>query len=341
MKTTMKQIAEACGVSVSLVSRIINGDKSLKCKPETREKVLKQIEESRFVPDYHAQRLANHSIKQNKDIRIGYISYKGVDRMPNPYFDKIIEGITTILAEEEYTVKRFYIDEVASLYRKKIPLADKPFDGLILFGNVPDDLVEYLRQQTKYLSSVYGDEIPDADFVGSDIVSTINIVVDYIKRMGYSEIGLALGSDEMRTKALLEYAAKNGISIDENFTFEGMNNFGTAYRIMSEKLKSNKPPKLICCMNDEMALGVINALLDSGYSVPNDVSVTGHDDIARSSYGKVPLTTVRIYKEEIGRLVSDLLLERINYKRKFPVKVFVPCDLVVRKSVKRFNREGK
>lgn len=94
-------------------------------------------------------------------------------------------------------------------------------------------------------------------------------------------------------------------------------------------------------MNDEMALGVINALLDSGYSVPNDVSVTGHDDIARSSYGKVPLTTVRIYKEEIGRLVSDLLLERINYKRKFPVKVFVPCDLVVRKSVKRFNREGK
>lgn len=339
MKTTMKQIAEACGVSVALVSRIINGDKSLKCKPETRERVLKQIELKQFVPDYHAQRLANNTVKQHKDIRIGYISYKGMDRTPNPYFDKIIEGITTILAEEEYDVRRFYVDEVAKLYRQKGSLSDKPFDGLILFGAIPDDLVEYLRHQTKYLSSVYGDEVANADFVGSDISSTMNLVIDYVKKLGYGEIGLVLGGDANRTSALLDYVKKENISLVEDFCFDGLYNYGTAYRITAEKLKTKKPPKMICCMNDEMALGVIDALLDSGYSVPDDVSVTGHDDIARSAYSKVPLTTVRIYKEEIGRLVSDLLLERINYKRKFPVKVLVPSDLIVRKSVKRISRE--
>ena len=86
----------------------------------------------------------------------------------------------------------------------------------------------------------------------------------------------------------------------------------------------------------------MNALLDGGYRVPEDVSVTGHDDILKSNYSRVPLTTVRIYKEEIGRLVTDLLLERINYKRKFPVQVMVPCELVIRKSViKNKKKEEK
>ena len=320
MKRTIQDIADACGVSIALVSRIINEDSTLRCRPETRAKVLKEIERTAYIPDYHARLLANNSLKAKKDIRIGYVTYKGAVLKMNAYFDRIIEGITTILTDAEYQVYRFYIDEVAQLYRRNMPLCEKKLDGLILFGEIPDDLASYLSTQTKYLSSIYGSFIENADFVGSDMCSTMNGMLDYVKSCGYTEAGLVTGGDQKRIDAIVRYASE----------------------AIREKLSESPPPKVICCMNDEMAIGTMNALLDGGYRVPEDVSVTGHDDILKSNYSRVPLTTVRIYKEEIGRLVTDLLLERINYKRKFPVRVMVPCELVIRKSViKNKKKEEK
>ena len=169
MKRTIQDIADACGVSIALVSRIINEDSTLRCRPETRAKVLKEIERTAYIPDYHARLLANNSLKAKKDIRIGYVTYKGAVLKMNAYFDRIIEGITTILTDAEYQVCRFYIDEVAQLYRRNMPLCEKKLDGLILFGEIPDDLASYLSTQTKYLSSIYGSFVENADFVGSDM----------------------------------------------------------------------------------------------------------------------------------------------------------------------------
>ena len=95
MKRTIQDIADACGVSIALVSRIINEDSTLRCRPETRAKVLKEIERTAYIPDYHARLLANNSLKAKKDIRIGYVTYKGAVLKMNAYFDRIIEGITT------------------------------------------------------------------------------------------------------------------------------------------------------------------------------------------------------------------------------------------------------
>lgn len=336
MKTTIKDIARACGVSVGLVSRILNGDETLRCTPQTREKILREIERTSYTPNYNARMLANNSVKEESDIRIGYITYKGAVMKPNPFFDRIIEGITAILINSRCQVYQYYIDEVHELYRQKKPLCEKKLDGLVQFGSIDDDgLIQWLRRQSLYISSIYGDIIENADFVGSDLSSTINLMLDYIARLGYKEIGIVSG-DRHREPALFTYAESIGLHIVKQFSFNAENEMRRSYEMMKWRLEQGlKPPQVMCCMNDEMALGVMNAALDAGLRVPEDVSVTGHDDILKSSYSRVPLTTVRIYKEEIGRLVTDLLLERINYKRKFPVKLLVPCELVVRKSIQK------
>lgn len=339
MKRTIKDIANACGVSVTTVSRIINEDMSLRCRPETRARVLKEIERTAYIPDHHARLLANNSLKAKTDIRIGYVTYKGAVLKMNAYFDRIIEGITNILTDADYQVYRFYIDEVAERYRCNKPLCEKKLDGLILFGEIPENLTKYLSEQTKYLSSIYGSFVDNADFVGSDMCSTMNGVLDYIKNCGYEEIGLVTGGDKKRIDAIMRYASDISLKINEQYFFNAYNEMEKAYETTRAKLAETPPPRAICCMNDEMAIGVMNALLDSGYMVPDDVSVTGHDDILKSNYSRVPLTTVRIYKEEIGRIVTDLLLERINYKRKFPVRVMVPCGLVLRKSVRKNKKK--
>ncbi len=342
LKTTIKDIAQACGVSVGLVSRILNEDKTLRCAPETREKVLREIERTAYIPNYNARQLANYSVKADSDIRIGYITYKGAVMKMNSYFDRIIEGVTTILINSKYQVYRYYIDEVHELYRKKQPLCEKKLDGLILFGSIEDDgLVRWLQRQSKYISSIYGDIIENADFVGSDLESTINLMVDYIAKLGYEEMGVVSG-DKNRVPALCAYAESIGLRLSEEYSFNAGNEMTRAYDMMKERLESGAvPPKVMCCMNDEMALGVMNAALDAGLRVPEDISVTGHDDILKSNYSRVPLTTVRIYKEEIGRLVTDLLLERINYKRKFPVRLLVPCELVIRRSIQKNGKETR
>lgn len=341
MKKTIKDIAAACGVSVSLVSRVINGDDTLRCRPETRDRILREVEAQRFVPDYRARSLANGSTQMRRTIRIGYVTYKSENRPANPYFDKIIEGIKTILTQQEYEVSGFYIDDVVSLQERKLPLAEKRLDGLILFGNITPKLIRYLSTQTKYLSSVYGTEIENADFVGSDMLVTMNLAVDYAVKLGYKHVGVLYGGDSLRDEALAAYIAKCGLETDEHFSFVCNNDYEKAYRTVSETLKrSQSYPRMLLCMNDEMAIGAMDAVFDCGLRVPDDISIIGHDDISRARYSRVPLTTVRIYKEEIGRIVSDLLLERILYQRRFHVKVFVPCELIVRKSAKKNKEQG-
>lgn len=336
MRKTIKDIAAACGVSVSLVSRVINGDDTLRCRPETRDKILREVEAQRFVPDYRARTLANGSTQMRRSIRIGYVTYKSEKRPANPYFDKIIEGIKTILTQQEYEISGFYIDDVVSLQERKLPLAEKRLDGLILFGNITPKLIGYLSEQTKYLSSVYGTEIENADFVGSDMLVTMNLAVDHAVKLGFKRVGVLYGGDSLRDNALAAYVSKCGLQTDEAFCFVCNNDYEKAYRAVTQALKGAESyPKMLLCMNDEMAIGAMDAVFDSGLRVPDDISIIGHDDISRARYSRVPLTTVRIYKEEIGRIVSDLLLERILYQRRFHVKVFVPCELIVRKSAKK------
>ena len=340
MRITINDIARACGVSVGVVSRIINEDASLRVRPETRKKVVEEIERTGYSPNLYAKKLANYALMPTKDLTIGYLTYKGSEFFINAYFDKIVEGITEGCSEGKYELLRFYVDEAVHLFQKKMPLHEKKLDGLILFGRIPEKMLQYLLKQARYVVSVDGEDNENVDFVGTDLVASMNMMLDYIKTLGHEEIGMVTGGDANRDNALFQYADKLGIKTDKTYRYCAFNSSKTAYEETKARLNEKKPPKLICCMNDEMAIGVMKALSEEGYRIPEDVSVTGHDDIFKSNYCEVPLTTVHIYKEEIGRLVSTLLIERIKFKRKIAVKMFVPCKLVIRKSTKK-NKQGE
>ena len=81
-----------------------------------------------------------------------------------------------------------------------------------------------------------------------------------------------------------------------------------------------------------MAIGCIKALKEGGWRIPEDVAVTGHDDISLAAYVDVPLTTVHIYKKEMGRLAVKILLDRIETGRKNVVLLEIPGKLIKRDS---------
>ena len=154
----------------------------------------------------------------------------------------------------------------------------------------------------------------------------------HVRQCGYEDIGMLVGDDFLRMEHAIESARANGLRITD-FFLNGKYGSQPTYDAVMERLKTTRPPAVICCLNDEMAIGCIRALRDCGYRVPEDVSVTGHDDILRANYSEVPLTTVRIYKEEMGKLAVTILRERIRNKRKFSIRVIIPGKLIQRESL--------
>ncbi len=338
MQVTIKSIAASCGVSKSLVSRIMNLDPTLRCTPEVRQRVLDEIERQGFIPNAHAKSLAMRTVDTDrKRYRLGYISYHSDAHKGHPYFDKIGEGVISEIKKMDCEfVFGIDISSVYTLYKKNKPLCEGKLDGVILFGEINDKgLCDYIVSQTKNIITICNQDagLP-ADFVGCDLTETIEIMLECIKNYGYKEIGLLVGSeDEARTRGAINKMAELGLELAPGYLVFGYYDTLKSQEAISERLKQAVPPKVICCLNDEMAIGCIRALLEHGYRVPEDVSVTGHDDILRANYFEIPLTTVRIYKEEIGKLAVAVLVEKISNKRKYAIKAIIPGKLIKRDSL--------
>jgi DNA-binding LacI/PurR family transcriptional regulator len=92
------------------------------------------------------------------------------------------------------------------------------------------------------------------------------------------------------------------------------------------------PPTAIFAASDALAFGVINAVQDLGYSVPEDISVAGFDDEEMSRHLSVPLTTVRVHKQEMGIEAGKRLIEIIEGEVTKPIKIVLSTETVIRKS---------
>lgn len=343
MQTTLKNVADKCGVSKSLVSRILNKDETVRCSLEKKELVIKTAESMQYCPNIHAQLLATKTVKSsNEKYNIGCISYESLHFKGHPYFNRIIEGIEKeIKLSGCNSVLNIDISTAYKCYRNHENLYEKPLDGIILLGEIEDaKLFQYITMQAKFIVSI-SSQIEDSviDFVGCDLNDTLMLMINQIKQYGYEEMGLIYGVKDSRQRQTIFKIKEIGMNISENFLLEGKFDTESTYNLMCETLKNHVPPKVICCFNDEMAIGCIRALTENNYKVPQDVSVTGHDDIIRATYFDVPLSTVKIYKEEIGRLAVTILNERITGKRKYGIKVIIPGKLIIRKSLIKNKKE--
>ena len=101
---------------------------------------------------------------------------------------------------------------------------------------------------------------------------------------------------------------------------------------MAKILKQDKHPTAVFAANDAMAIGCARFLRDRGMKIPDDIAVVGFDDIEMSSHVEPPLTTVRVFKEEMGKLAVLRLVEMIKSKTRTLITTHVPVELIVRES---------
>ncbi len=345
MKVTMQMVADRCGVSKAVVSRILSEDPTLRVKPATRKKVIEMVEQLNYHRDINAQMLSSSRTQQSqKPLRIGYLSFSSQKHTGHPYFSRIIDGIN---AEAARCNAEILIGMGMDEFRKQIQLllesyADSPLDGIIVLGRIEDIAVRRaIGRIARYVVCLDKNYDKKSDYVGTDASKSILLALEHLYKIGYTEYGLLYGDHDIRRDACLRWWEEHQLSAPLQWQLDGEFTMSVAQDRVAEALRQYKPPKAIVACNDEMAIGCIRALRQAGYRVPEDVAVTGHDDIMLAAYVDVPLTTVHIYKNELGRLATKVLVDRIQNRRRAPIAVEVGCKLVRRDSCGYYLRKHK
>lgn len=301
----LEQVARRAKVSTATVSRVLNNASIV--KSTTRARVMRAIEELKYHPNLHARSLAG-----GKSKTIGVI----VSNMENPFFFDIYRtieagahasGFEVVGANTDYNSEQLVTSIRLMIGRRVAGLA-------AVVSEIEPDLMEELNES----------RIPVAFYdVGSPRRNITNIrvnyrrgiekIMEYLHGLGHRRLGFVghhavLGPINERLKTVNEAASRfSGMEVCTAADTDTLEGGRLATRSL---LETGYRPTAIICVNDVMAVGALRELRERGLRVPEDISVTGFDNVKLSEFCFPALTTVHIPRERIGQIMCERLIPR-------------------------------
>ena len=338
---TIKDIARLCGVGVSTVSRAINNHPDI--NPETKEKILRTIEEYGYVPNNSARNL------KRSDAKAIAVLVKG---MSNLFFANMIEIIEGECKKKHYSMELSYIeadeDEVDMAQRL---VKEKRLRGIIFLGGMFAHSEEKLKKlSVPFVFSTAG-AIPEN--ISKSLYSNIGVddrresrrMVDYLIGLGHRRIAIIVAEAEegqsigrLRLEGYYDALRESGIGVNPGLVChvsQKMIPFSmeSGYLAAKKLLAGGEEFTALYAVADTLAIGAERALYEAGLSVPDDVSVSGYDGIELANYITPSLTTVRQPIEKMARETARLLFDIISGKRQHQHIVY-EAELLERESAK-------
>lgn len=333
MRTTLYEIAQTAGVSISTVSRVLNNDKQKPASPATAEKVLRIARELGYINDT--------AVSKNQTKSLVCILVSPSDSFNNYFFSQILMGIQEESKRLGYELKQTISTSTADIYPILDNLSGQDFDGIILLGRLTRDIMDRFKQLTANI--IYaGLNSPQAkiDEIICDAYTAAACATEYLIDCGFKTIGFigtipSEGTDiinEHRFKAFCDTLAAHSFPLDMACCRNIMLTADHAYAAVKDLISCQKLPEGIICADDYPAIGAISALHDYGYKIPQDISIIGLADIDIAQFISPRLTTVRVVKRELGEFAVKILDDRIAGRHTCPVRVEFPCELIIRES---------
>lgn len=331
---TLRDIAQAAGVSLATVSAALNDKNGV--SPQTRTRIL----------DIAAS--LGYEIKQKKraeqesELRvIGLLVKHDLDmvRGANPFYSHVQFGANNYCQRHNISLMVASVDVDISNHPISWPtmINQNQIDGLIMAGAFIDDSVEIIKRKSDFpivLVDSYSSTL-DCDSVVTDNVGGAKKAVQYLVKNGHECIGLAgwnsfsPPSIQLRQQGYLQLLNAYGL---KPFIVETELSRSGGQKAVAKLLANRHVTALFCC-NDETAIGAINAFRELGLEVPRDVSVVGFDNIDLAAEISPALTTVHVQKSWMGALGVQALIERARNPDKPKTTVVLSTDLVIRESV--------
>jgi LacI family transcriptional regulator len=328
-RVTRKDVAERAGVSVTVVSYVVNnGPRPV--SPGTRAKVEKAIEELGYYPNELAR-----SLRQQRSLTIGLL----IPNLTNPVYAEIARNMEDVCTKAGYLV--LLCDSARDPAQEKRfmrMLRAKQVDGVVLIpSQKPSDLIDIL-EAARIPAVILEHDLPGTHFIAIDDLQGGRLGTQHLLDLGHRRIGLirrhpssALSAERFTGYRQAIEAA--GIAFDPCLIVECEAGQAEGYQGMQQLLALREPPTAVFTHNDVLALGAMHAIWCAGQSIPGDISIVGYDDIASSGYLTPPLTTVKFPKDRMGRQAAHMILQLVRNTEAPPArKVVLPVELVVRAS---------
>ena len=256
------------------------------------------------------------------------------------YTDIVIRGAEMRAAEHGYSLLLSSADERHPSGMTSLLNLTGTVDGLILLDRVlKDDDVAYLARRIPVVLLAGRGGVSNVVTVRVDNEQAMRSLAEHLSRVhGVTRFGFVTGSDESpdsvaRADAFRRFVAQLGGTLDDvDFLRADWTSAGGELA-MQERLNNAAPlPQAFVCANDQTAVGVIFALKAGGLEVPEDVAVTGFDDISLTRYFNPPLTTIRQSGSILGEVAVDALLAMLDDDKDVEETIVLPTELVVRQS---------
>lgn len=328
----IKDVAEKSGVSVSTVSRVLNG--GMFVKEEVKERVQQAINELGYTPSHIAR-----SLVLKKTNLIGVI----VPDISNSFFGTLLSSIEEYASKNNYNILVCNICENLGKELKYLSIfKEMRVDGIIIMHEKLDNSIrEFLKitdtPMVMCSGRLSGVSIPSVNI--NDFQASYEAVYHLIS-LNHKKIALIGGEYNdsitgyerfMGYKKALE---DNKLELNEQFIRFGNYKMSDGYELMNDILKGGQIPTAVYATSDDMAVGAINAIMDYGLKVPENISVVGFDDSTVASVVRPKLTTIHQPIREIGTLSMDLLLKQINQEELVVKDLVLWHKLVERNSCK-------
>ncbi len=328
--TKMSDIAALVGCSVATVSNAINGRGRM--SDEMRQQILK-CAELKFVPNS-----AGRSLRLQRNDAVGVIYAPSfAELFGNIFYARIMEGLAETFGHAGLDLvlgNRMDPDGVPLIIRQG------KVDALVVLAGVfHGEAFQCLRNCPVPLCLVdgYHSELP-ADTLTSDGFGGGRQVGGFFVAKGHREVRMIayrspLYNIEQRIAGFLFGLRAAGLDVQEDEVIMRVDDNQQAFEEVKRQLAGQQPPTAIFAVNDTLAVELVHVLIESGFRVPQDVSVVGFDDDPIAVRCQPPLTTVGLGKRDFGAESARMVFNRLAHPEAPPIHQVQPTRLIVRESV--------
>lgn len=325
---TIRDVSKASGLSIATVSRALRTPE--KVSQTSLKKVQEVIDKLGYRPNMLSQKF------RHKRANTLVVLVPNIDTQ---FFLRVIIGIEQVAQKNGYSV---LIGDTRNSTERELAYINlvetRQADGVIQLSPHCASSSSLPRAHVPTVSAV-GIENTPYPTVRIDNVAATRTVVDYLLANGHKRIGVISGLKDnpntiIRIAGYQQSLAAAGIEFEPSLIIEGNFRLHSGLNAAENfaRMDINKRPTAIICMNDEMAIGAIKGLKNYNLKVPDDISVTGFDNIELSNYSDPPLTTVSQPAVLLGEKSAELLIQLINGEQPSDSDIILPYEFIIRKS---------
>ena len=335
MKTTLKDIAEDTGYSVSTVSRALRGDASI--HPESESKI---IDSARRLNYAHLP--AKADTMPGDDIYFAVVTNFHDGEFYSSFFNGFTEASDSNDNGIHYGLHSFSSEQSIEKTLVGIQrLREFGYSGAVIFmpylsRSDYQKLVNKIPLDFPLISTSLVNQ-PVMDTIAFDGYSGGFSVAQHFHRRGYKTGGILYGP-QSKTEALIrgngfsDYC-KQHTDFTHIWSFNGNYTPGSGRAAFSAFDKLRDKPKAVFAANDEMAIGFMQSAISAGYDIPGDVAIAGYDDLRICRYIDPPLTSVTTDFNHLARHITSLLKDRLKKPvRHQGIQNLIPVQLTIRQS---------